>query len=169
MRFAKLAAITLSLVAAFSTFADGPTIRRDVEVSAPIERVWHAWTTNEGARAFFSDWTNIELRPGGPYEVFFAAEGDVPAGQRGCEGCRVLAFDPPHMLSFTWNSPPKFGNLRPHQTHVTIRLEEKGADRTIVHFVHEGFGESETWLQIHQYFERAWGERVLPNLVKSFE
>lgn len=155
-----LAPFTLSL------FADGPAIRRDVVVDAPVEKVWHAWTTNEGVRSFFSESSNIDLRPGGPYEILFSK--DAPKGERGCEGCRVLAYDAPRMLSFTWNAPPKFGELRQHQTHVTVRLEPQGTDRTIVHFVHEGFGESATWKEIHAYFENAWGNFVLPNLVKSF-
>lgn len=166
LRFAvALIAIT---VAAFPTEADELTIRREVSVTAPIEAVWEAWTTNEGARAWFSEWTNVELRPGGPYEIFFSAPGDAPEGQRGCEGCRVLAFDAPHMLSFTWNAPPKFGPLRSHQTHVTIRLESRGPNETLVRFLQEGFGQSGDWPAIHAYFERAWGDFVLPNLVTHF-
>jgi uncharacterized protein YndB with AHSA1/START domain len=169
LRTGLQATLTSCFLAAFvvTAHADGPTIRKDIVVNAPIEKVWHAWTTNEGARAFFSPRTNIELRPGGPYEIFFLP--DAPEGQRGSEGCRVLAFDPPRMVSFTWNAPPSFGELRDHHTHVTVRLEPQGPDRTIVRLVHEGFGESEAWLEVRDYFDKAWERGVLPSLVKSFE
>ena len=166
----NLTAATLLLATlALPLGADELTIRREVVVKAPLETVWRAWTTNEGAREWFSEWTNIDARPGGPYEIFFSAPGDAPAGQRGCEGCTVLAVDPQHMLSFTWNAPPKFGPLRSHQTHVTVRFESRSPDETLVRFLHEGFGDTGEWPAIHAYFERAWGAYVLPNLVKRFE
>ena len=159
-------ALAILTLAANTSLADGPTIRKELVVNAPIADVWHAWTTDEGARTFFSESTNIDLRPGGPYEIFFSL--DAPEGERGCEGCRVLAFDPPRMISFTWNAPPKFPELRRHQTRVTVRLSPEGEGKTRVLFVHEGFGESETWLEVRDYFVVAWGEHVLPRFVKSF-
>ena len=38
------------------------------------------------------------------YELHFLE--DAPEGRRGSESCRVLAFVPERLLSFTWNAPP---------------------------------------------------------------
>lgn len=156
----------LFLIVSLNAVSEERRIERTMTLDAPIEDVWDAWTTEEGVATFFSENATIELRPGGAYEILF--DMSAPEGTRGCEGCRVLAFDPPHMISFTWNAPPKFGALRQHQTHVTVHLTELGLNRTRLDFLHEGFGDSETWAEIHRYFEVAWGGQVLPRLEKRF-
>ncbi|HEV7920980.1 MAG TPA: SRPBCC domain-containing protein [Thermoanaerobaculia bacterium] len=45
-------------------------IEREVAVHASRAEVWKAWTTVEGAR-FFAPAADIELRPGGAYEIYF--------------------------------------------------------------------------------------------------
>ena len=42
----------------------------------------------DGARTFFAPEAHIELRPEGPYEMYF--DSDAPVGERGGEGCTVL-------------------------------------------------------------------------------
>lgn len=78
---------------------------KEVIVSATTDQVWQAWTTSEGARTFFSENAEIELRSGGKYEILFVK--DNPVGQQGSEGCRVLSYLPKKMLSFEWNAPPE--------------------------------------------------------------
>ena len=76
----------------------------EVIVSAPVEEVWQAWATAEGAETFFAPRCHIEPRPGGAYEILF--EPDAEPGSRGAEGMMVMALQPPWMLAFTWNQPP---------------------------------------------------------------
>ena len=71
----------------------GRAIEFEMELDAPIEEVWAAWTTEEGILSFFSPHCNVELKPGGPYEIFF--DSDSPAGQRGGEEMIVLAYQEP--------------------------------------------------------------------------
>jgi len=85
-------------------------VRKEVRVNASIEKVWKAWTTNEGATRFFAPKARIELTIGGRYELYFDLR--APKGSQGGEGCRVLSFLPMEMLSFEWNAPPEFPMVR---------------------------------------------------------
>lgn len=71
---------------------------------------------------------DIELKPGGKYEIFFSKS--VPEGQRGSEGCTILAHAPDVMLAFTWNAPPSIPTLREAgaQTQVVMILNPLSAN-----------------------------------------
>lgn len=71
-------------------------LHKTVLVNAPVEDVWWAWTTDAGIRSWLLDDSRIELRVGGPYEWYF---DDGQPGLRGSEGCEVLGFQAPTMLT----------------------------------------------------------------------
>src|SRR5262245_66111106 len=77
--------------------AQNKSIEKEVIVNASLEEVWNAWTTNEGARTFFSSQTNIYPKLGAPYEIYFKL--DQPYGKQGSEGCRIHSFVPMKVLS----------------------------------------------------------------------
>jgi uncharacterized protein YndB with AHSA1/START domain len=162
------AALALLLLAATALPAAAAerAIELSIEVDAPIAEVWRSWTTREGVREFFAPDADVVLAVGGPYEIFFLP--DAPPGMKGGDGNRVLAFDPPHMLSLTWNAPPSLPEVRPQRTHVTVRLAALGEARTRVTLRHDGWGDGGQWDDAFAYFQRAWGERVLPRLAKRF-
>jgi len=141
-------------------------LRKDVIVPAGSDAVWEAWTTGEGARTFFSEGNMIDLRPGGPYEIYF--DHNAEYGRRGSEGCRVLSFLPRQMLSFEWNAPPDFGPLRDLHTQVIVQLDEIDTELTRVILTQTGWGGGADWDRLYDYFDRAW-EYVLGNLKKRFE
>lgn len=143
-------------------------IRKEVVVQAALADVWKAWTTNEGAQAFFAPRTDIDPTVGGHYEIDFAPQN--PVGSRGAEGCRVHSIVPPTSLAFTWNQPPPIPVLRAAEvrTIVYVRLEEAGAGRTRVRFVQVGWGEGTDWDQAFAYFDSAW-DVVLGRLKLRFE
>ena len=62
----------------------------------------------------------IDLRIGGPYELYFLP--DQRRGWQGSEGCRILSYRPPEMLSFSWNFPPSIPEIRDEHTWVVLRL-----------------------------------------------
>ena len=142
-------------------------IRKTVTVNAPVEDVWEAWTTAEGARTFFGADARIELKPGGAYEIYFNAE--EREGLRGSEGCKVLAFRRPQFLVFSWNAPPEIPTIRKSKmkTRVEVRLESAG-DRTDVSLTHSGWGTGADWDETFDYFERAW-DVVLSRLKGRFD
>jgi uncharacterized protein YndB with AHSA1/START domain len=139
----------------------------EITLPAGLDEVWAAWTTEEGVKSFFAPDCRIALEPDGPYEIYF--NPDAPAGQRGGEGLRVLAFQPKKMLSFTWNAPPTLPEVRGQQTHVILRFYEVGAESTRVTLRHDGWGEGGQWDEAFEYFESAWNIVVLPRLRYRFK
>ena len=143
-----------------------PTLHFKLDLDAPIQEVWEAWTTEEGLRSFFSPLVNMDLRPGGPFEILFG--DDAPEGQRGAEGMIVMAYKEPEFFSFTWNAPPELPEVRAHMSHVTLRFTALDEQRTRLDFKEDGFATGGQWDQRLAYFQRAWGEVVLPRLALRF-
>ena len=113
------------------------------------------WTTAEGWKAFLGTDATLDLRPGGAFEILFAPP-EAGEGQRGSEGCQVLAYVPDRMLTFSWSAPLEFPE-RAQRTWVTASFADapKGAG-TIVTVDQVGFGVGDGWAAVHTYFERAW-------------
>src|ERR1700691_6116340 len=86
------------------TQASDRSIEVEIEVNAPVEKVWEAWTTCEGIKTFFAKGCNIELRPDGAFAMYFAP--DAPEGSRGADNARILALQTDRMLSFSWDAAP---------------------------------------------------------------
>ncbi len=138
----------------------------EIVVDASVEEVWEAWTTEEGITSFFAPACNLELRPDGPYEIFFLP--DAEPGMRGADDMRILAFQRPTMLSFTWNAPPSLPTVRGQRTHVVVRLSPIEDGRTRVRLTHDGWGDGGEWDRALEYFDHAWNEVVLPRLAERF-
>ena len=143
----------------------GKILRKETLVPAALAEVWNAWTTTEGAQTFFSSKAKVELAVGGAYEIYFLL--DQPYGSRGSEDCRVLSYLPMEMLSFSWNAPLEFGELRGRHTTVVLRFEEIKPGEVKVVFSQHGWGRGEDWDKLYDYFDRAWAY-VLGNLKKRF-
>ena len=140
-------------------------IRVDLVVAAPVADVWAAWTTREGIASFFGRDARVELRVGGPYEVYFLM--DAPIGNRGSEGCQVLSYVPGELLAFSWNAPPSMPAVRAERTQVVLRFEAVNGGRTRLHLTHLGWGTGDEWDAAFDYFSIAWMQ-VLASLEKRF-
>jgi uncharacterized protein YndB with AHSA1/START domain len=155
--------------------AKDPTapIEASTVVSATAGDVFRAWTTPDGIEAFLGVKARVELRQGGPFELEFGAQ--MPVGERGSEGCKVLSWLPGRMFSFDWNAPPKLATARKQRTVVVVELEPEGPGLTRVRLTHHGFAEkaaaapaeAEEWKQVRAYFAQAW-PNVLAALKKHF-
>ncbi len=77
-------------------------ITSEINVPAPLTEVWRAWTTKEGAESFFAPRCNIDLKPGGAYEMLFDLEAE--RGKQGGEDMVVMAVQPVHLLCFLYKS-----------------------------------------------------------------
>lgn len=133
-----------------------PTDREIViERVVPASRsdCWALWTTGEGVGRFLTRHNTVELGIGAPYEIYFNME--APKGERGSEDCRILSYLPERMLSFEWNAPPHFPEVRQKRSRVVILFEDV-AEGTRVRLNHVGFGEGEQWDGVYDYFSRAW-------------
>ncbi len=163
----SLQPMVASLLAGRQRFPAAPIARAIVcDAEVPISRAeaWRAWTTPEGLRRFFAPGVRVELRPGGPFEILFREDG--PEGERGAEGCTVLAFEPERMLALSWNAPPEFPQVRRQRTQVILHFEDAGPGRTRVRLVNHGYGEGEEWDRAFAYFERAW-EQVMASFARA--
>lgn len=143
--------------------ADGESpIEVEAMIHAPIDDVWNSWTTSEGIASFVGRPAKVILAPGGPFEIYFDDKG--PEGQRGSEGCTILAYEPKRVLAFTWNAPPKLAHARGERTWVVVTLEEADAGTTRVRLTHHGFKEkiasqpshADEWRECRTYFVNAW-------------
>lgn len=141
-------------------------IRGEVVVEADLDAVWDAWTTEDGIASFFAPACNIDLRVGGRYEILF--DPGAEPGNRGAEGVVILALQPGRMLAFTWNAPPRMPEIRKQWTHVVVRFQPVGDERTKITLFHDGWGEGPEWDEAFEYFNRAWNDVVLPRLEYRF-
>ena len=164
-----LLVLPLFFAAMSATPENTPITDRAIEVaasvSAPRTAVWRALTDQAELPKWFGRGAQVELRDGGPYEIYFLVEN--PPGLRGGEGNTITSFRPGHLLAFTWNAPPSFGPLRDIRTHVLIELADDPAGGTRVKLTHYGWREGADWRKVHDYFAAAW-PNVLANLQKHF-
>jgi uncharacterized protein YndB with AHSA1/START domain len=142
-------------------------ISAELTVNAPVEKVYQAWTTEEGIKSFFAPDCNIKMEVMGPYEIIFLPKNKE--GFRGGEGNVVLTFQENKMLSFTWNSPPEFKKMRNERTHVLIKFVSMDDNSTKLLFFQDGWGEGDGWDEVYEYFNQAWKKVVLPRLLYRFE
>lgn len=137
-------------------------LRGELTLDAPIETVWQLWSTEEGVRSFFARGARIEPRVDGAYEILFSP--DSPPGQRGAEGLRIVVFEPPRRIAFTWNAPPKLPSVREQRTIVEIQLTATSQETTQMVFLQYGWGRGQEWDAAYEYFNDSWNRIVFSNL-----
>lgn len=135
----------------------GTPVTVEREVAAAPQVVYQAWTSAQ----FLGADRRVLPRIGGPYEIYFL---DAADGERGGEGCRILAREPDRLLVFTWNSPPGFPTRGQH-TQVVVTLQPT-AQGTMVRLSHIGHGQGPEWDANREYFAHAW-PRVLQALADA--
>jgi uncharacterized protein YndB with AHSA1/START domain len=121
-------------------------------VQADLDRVWDAWTTEEGVRSFLAPACDIQLEIDGLYEILF--DPGAEPGRRGAEGTRIMAIQPPDMLAFTWNATPHLPKVRDRRTHVVVRLSEIDEAAARITLTHDGWGEGDEWDRACAYSAR---------------
>ena len=143
------------------------SIKLEIVLNAPVERVWKAWTTRDGITSFFAPDCDIDLRVLGKYDILF--QPGAPAGLRGAENNLILAIQEGKLLSFTWDAPPIFPSIRKQRTSVAIRFTQLEPNKTKLSLTHSGWGDGEEWDKVYDYFVRAWGDVVLPFLKHALD
>lgn len=171
MQHRILAAVSLGLLlAACGPAAPEPTeaptperlLEKTLVVDAPPDVVWETWTTTRGVTTFFAAEALVELRDGGPFELYF--DPTAEPGARGSEGCVIVSFERQKRLEFTWNFPPHLP-IRNELTRVVVTLEAVPPHGTRVHIAHRGWQQGAAWDEGYAYFDRAW-QVVLERLAK---
>lgn len=162
----KTLLFAFALVACIDAFADERAIVKEVVVKATPQAAWRAWTTREGIQSFFAPDARVEPRPGGLFEIHMNPY--AAPGMKGADDMRFLALQEPAFLSFTWNAPPQFPEVRKQRTVVTVRFAAAGEGETRVTLRHGAWGEGAEWDAVFDYFDKAWG-RVLASFGKRFD
>jgi uncharacterized protein YndB with AHSA1/START domain len=165
--FNTLVAILCIHIAQAQTTAKEKILNMSIEINASVDSVWSRWTTDSGRKKFFAPSSKMELKTLGFMEILFMPS--APEGQRGAENNRVLAFTEKQMLSFTWDAPPQFPDIRAQRTIVVIRLEKLAEKKTKITLSQMGWGIGGNWDKVYDYFTQAWSGFVLPNLKYSLE
>jgi uncharacterized protein YndB with AHSA1/START domain/uncharacterized protein YciI len=150
-------------------YVDDPSDRvmqKEILVKTSLDEAWKTWTTTEGVKSFFSSEAMVELYPGGPFEIYF--DHSAPYGLKGSEDCKILFYIPKEILCYEWNAPPAFGELRYIKTQVSLQFEEIATGNVKLTFAQYGWGKTEKWNELYDYFDRAWS-MVLDNFKKLYE
>ncbi len=134
-------------------------IEKTATIHAPPAEVYRMLTTAAGWNSFFEVDARIDLRVGGPYEILFGPP-ELGEGNRGSEGCQVLAWLPDQMVAFSWSAPPDFPEERAQRTMVVIHLAPSSDGGTVLTLNHRGFGTGGHWDDVHAYFGVAWGKVI---------
>lgn len=158
----------LGVLAGTPSTADsaGRALHAELVVNAPVQAVWDAWTSVAGIKTFFAPDGQIDPRVDGTYAIFF--DPNAAPGARGADDMRILVFEPPRRLVFTWNAPVDQSYVRAQRTVVTIELEAAPPGTTRLRFSHTGWGTGDEWDRAYAYFDAAWNRLVLPRLVWRF-
>lgn len=130
-----------------------------IEIDASRERVWTALTDS----GLVEEWLGCIGFNAEPGNLFYMqpdpgkrAAGDV----EGATHCQVEEVDAPQRLRFSWFLPgtPK--------THVTITVEQRARDRSLVRLLHEGWDQfdPEQMRGIRDMLAGGWISYVLPGL-----
>jgi uncharacterized protein YndB with AHSA1/START domain len=120
-------------------------------LTRPRTARWRVFTTSEGAENFFAEKANIGLAIGGPYEIQF----DPKDERSGTKGLKILSYAPEEMLSFQWNAPPEFPDVRNGGTWVVVEMRPIDAYKTRVTITHLGWKEGPDWDQAYVTFSAA--------------
>ncbi|MDX6556578.1 MAG: hypothetical protein QOD86_2773 [Miltoncostaeaceae bacterium] len=124
-----------------TTRAHEAVVRQSIVVDAPIERAFHVFTAELGSfkpkehnllRAEIAE-TVFEPRVGG-HIYDRAVDGSE------CRWARVLAYEPPDRVVFSWDISPRWQvETDPERTsEVEVRFAAEGPGRTRVELEHRG-------------------------------
>ena len=127
-----------------------PNIEHTVYIETPLEKVFQTLTTSEGWDAWFTNGTEIDLKPGGHIRLRWKNFG---VGHYTTEdGGKILAIIPNEKFSFQWSpaSAP---------TTVTFNLEKLGSG-TKVSLTESGYSTSDKDLEALVGCAVGWGEAL---------
>lgn len=108
------------------------SVKLDVDLASPIDRVWNAITDSETLSRWMMFKTN-DFKP----EVGHTFQFKDAPGYDGVIDCEVTEVDPPRALAYTWQTMG--WDNQPHATVVTFSLEDAGDGVTKLHLVQSGF------------------------------
>ena len=115
----------------------------DLDVPAPVDAVWQAFTTREGMITWLAPEAKVELRPGGDWLVMFP--GAAPGGGK------IDQVEAPRRIVLHAMAPEKFPEVRSVGTTATFTLTSCGNACTHVRLVQTGWKDGKEWDDAYEY------------------
>jgi uncharacterized protein YndB with AHSA1/START domain len=129
-------------------------LRHEMIMKAPLEQVWHSFTTPEGLRTWVAPVVEFELRTGGRFHTTYQREGRV--GDPGTIYNTVLSYVPLRMLTFKIGLTQAFPEA-PRQASTLFAVAEfepLGKSKTRVTLSMVGWGRGKEWDEVYGFFEK---------------
>lgn len=106
------------------------TVRQEIEVDAPVERVFEHFVDAEKLVRWIGIAADLDPVPGGRFRF------EIVPGQW-CEG-EYVEVDPPTHVVMTWGWTEPTMQVPPGSSRVTVDLSPTPAGGTLVSLVHDG-------------------------------
>ena len=142
-------------------------IHQTANVSCQPEKVFPYFTQANRLTQWLCVEANIELKPGGLYELFWQPDDRE---NNSTLGCRITALTPNQLIAFEWRSPQQFkhfANQADPLTHVSISFIPN-VEHTQIHLIHSGWRHNDDWEQARLWQQQAW-EIAFKNLSQCFK
>ena len=160
----------LGIAAADDTIQKGPVqvtkvreprkeLRFQVVIPAPVEQVWHAFSTSEGLMTWLWSDCIVDLRERGDWLVRY------PGGNTG--GGTILSFKPQRQMVLAAMAPEKFPAVRKERTTADFSFESVDGTKTRVSLIQSGWKQGEEWDKAYDYLANG-NAMLLTQLYKRF-
>ena len=137
-------------------------------VDAPVEQVWRAFTTREGAESWMVAHADVDLRVGGKMRTHYSKDGKL--GDPGTIENTIICYDPQRMISIkNTRAPESFPFKKAIQEMWTvIYFEPVESGKTKVTCRGLGFTDDPESQQMRKFFERG-NQITMDALVARFK
>lgn len=138
-------------------------IEASIEISAPVERVWHV-LTGEG---LIEQWLGCQRFKAEVGHVFYMQPDAAKRAAEDIAGathCQIEAMEPPRRFVFSWYMPgtPKT------MVELTLEATPAGTRASLAHGGWDEFDEADA-RAVHDGLTSGWGGYCLPNLKRLAE
>lgn len=140
---------------------------KTIQISAPLNKVWQAWTSAEHTKHWLAPRANIEFICGGAFEFFWH---DNPE-RDSTLGCKLLEIEPERHLKFEWQGKTEFLHmfLPPTGKRTVIDVQFVKQDSgSLVKLIQTETRDHEEWPAYDAWMSQNW-EMALGSLKKYCE
>ncbi|MDO5089781.1 MAG: SRPBCC domain-containing protein [Leptotrichiaceae bacterium] len=125
-------------------------------LNCPVKEAFKLFSDKDKVKWMTCLDANIDNFNGGKYELFWDLENKEKDSTL---GCKILAYKPDEFIAFEWKGPTdlKIMNSAEPLTVVSISFIPMG-NKTYIHFLNSGWGNSPEWDKAREYFDRVWNK-----------
>jgi len=132
---------------------DGLVLVQEVLLEAPIRKVWDAYTTEDGWRAWASPKVEMDMRTGGTIRTHYGAKAKV--GDPGTNTLHVLSLVPERLLILQAEVGERWPAIMKEDAANLMNVivfEDLGAQRTRILSYGVGYKDSEAYRELMDFF-----------------